>query len=101
MESPGRLDSLWMGDIQWGGIQLQLGGRLRAWRRARCKHPRRIVVRTAGLERTVCESCGHVSFEARADPLNKVKRSDFARASEADVDQWKPDFGIVEEVDVP
>jgi hypothetical protein len=101
MESPDMFDSLCMGDIRWGGIQLQLGGRIRAWRRAHCKHSHRIVVRTAGMERTVCESCGHVSFEARADALNEVKRSDFARASEADVGRHEPDFGIVEEVEVP
>lgn len=27
-----------------------------------CEHPHVVVVRSAGLERTVCESCGHVSF---------------------------------------
>ncbi|MGA7097763.1 MAG: hypothetical protein WB245_09375 [Acidimicrobiia bacterium] len=42
-----------------------------------------------------------MSFEARADALNEVKRSDFARASEADVGRHEPDFGIVEQVEVP
>ncbi|MDP9495125.1 MAG: hypothetical protein M3P87_07785 [Actinomycetota bacterium] len=27
-----------------------------------CKHETVMVVRTAGMERMVCESCGHVSF---------------------------------------
>lgn len=29
---------------------------------APCKHEKVMVVRTAGMERIVCESCGHVSF---------------------------------------
>jgi hypothetical protein len=28
----------------------------------KCKHPVTIVVRSSGMERIVCESCGHVSF---------------------------------------
>ena len=27
-----------------------------------CKHERTIVVRSTGMERIVCESCGHISF---------------------------------------
>lgn len=27
-----------------------------------CRHDKVMVVRTAGMERMVCESCGHVSF---------------------------------------
>jgi len=27
-----------------------------------CRHPQTIVVRSAGMERIVCESCGHISF---------------------------------------
>ena len=29
---------------------------------SRCRHPETIVVRSSGMERIVCESCGHVSF---------------------------------------
>jgi hypothetical protein len=29
---------------------------------ARCRHEKTIVVRSSGMERIVCESCGHVSF---------------------------------------
>ena len=29
---------------------------------APCKHEKVIVVRAAGMERIVCESCGHISF---------------------------------------
>lgn len=29
---------------------------------SRCKHPNTIVVRSVGMERVVCESCGHLSF---------------------------------------
>lgn len=93
--------TVWIGDVRWGGIQLLLGGRLRAWRRDHCKHTRRVVVRTAGMERSVCESCGHVSFESGAEALNEVKRSDFARASEIEATDDIPDFGRVEEVEVP
>lgn len=27
-----------------------------------CQHSETIVVRTVGVERTICEACGHISF---------------------------------------
>lgn len=29
---------------------------------ARCTHSKTIIVRSAGMERIVCQGCGHVSF---------------------------------------
>lgn len=34
-----------------------------------CRHEKVVVVRTAGMERIVCESCGHVSFSFDHDDL--------------------------------
>jgi hypothetical protein len=34
-----------------------------------CKHEKVMVIRSAGLERMVCESCGHISFSFDHDQL--------------------------------
>jgi hypothetical protein len=34
---------------------------------SRCKHQDTIVVRSAGMERIVCEDCGHISFSFDID----------------------------------
>jgi len=51
---------------------------------ATCKHEKVMVVRAAGLERMVCESCGHISFSFDHDEL--VSADLMADASSADTD---------------
>jgi len=34
---------------------------------SRCTHERVLVVRSVGVQRTVCEACGNVSFEMRSN----------------------------------
>jgi hypothetical protein len=50
--------------------------------RAKCEHPQTISVRTAGIERVVCESCGHVSFSMVDDLIGSPSRDQFERATE-------------------
>ncbi|MEX1124283.1 MAG: hypothetical protein WD895_03070 [Acidimicrobiia bacterium] len=38
-----------------------------------CEHENVVVVRSAGLERTVCEQCGHVSFSFDQDDLDLIQ----------------------------
>jgi hypothetical protein len=45
----------------------------------RCDHPDPIKVRSGGIERTVCEYCGHVSFSFVADLTDGIDRDQFAR----------------------
>jgi hypothetical protein len=47
--------------------------------RAGCEHENNVTVRNSGIERTVCESCGHVSFRAMDELSGKPDRSKFER----------------------
>lgn len=49
-------------------------------KRSGCSHPRSISVRSAGLERSVCERCGHMSFVFLEESSGNVDREKFARA---------------------
>jgi uncharacterized OB-fold protein len=50
--------------------------------RARCEHRNLITVRNAGIERTLCERCGRVSFTAHEIVSAGVERSRFERDAE-------------------
>lgn len=50
--------------------------------RADCEHVNTVSVRNAGIERTVCEICGHVSLKGLDGISGTVSRSQFERASE-------------------
>jgi hypothetical protein len=63
-----------------GGIQL-FAKRGRA-ARARCEHANTITVRNAGIERKVCETCGHVSINAEEGLSGAASRSQFERVVE-------------------
>lgn len=47
--------------------------------RGRCDHPNTITVRNGGIERTVCESCGHITFRGLEGLSGKADRSKFER----------------------
>jgi hypothetical protein len=74
------------------GVGLNLEGRLRevmrvwsrAWRQSRCRHTVTVSACSTGVERVVCESCGHVSvhFLSDSDTYSEVDRSRFARPGE-------------------
>ena len=44
-----------------------------------CVHAKSIVVNTVGLQRLICETCGHVSVKFTDDTSNEVRRTAFAR----------------------
>lgn len=50
--------------------------------RSGCDHPSTVTVRNSGIERTVCEACGHVSFRALEGLTGTADRSRFERAIE-------------------
>lgn len=50
--------------------------------RAKCEHTATITVSNAGIERTVCETCGHVSINAHEGLSGSAKRSQFERDTE-------------------
>ena len=45
----------------------------------RCDHRKTITIRATGLERIVCEHCGHVSFIFVSDMTGDIDRDRFAR----------------------
>lgn len=46
---------------------------------AECEHQNIVTVRNSGIERTVCESCGRVSFRALEGLSGTAIRSQFER----------------------
>lgn len=46
---------------------------------ADCDHPTSVTVRNSGIERTVCETCGHVSFRGLEGLSGEADRSQFER----------------------
>lgn len=44
-----------------------------------CLHAASVTVVSAGVERIICEGCGHVSFRYLAELSGKVDRSRFLR----------------------
>jgi hypothetical protein len=50
--------------------------------RGQCEHQNTITVRNGGIERTVCESCGHFTFRGLEGLSGKADRSNFERGVE-------------------
>lgn len=59
-----------------------------------CEHLDTLSVVAAGIERTVCESCGHVSFRFMHDatPDVEIQRSMFARDIEREDSEREPEL---------
>lgn len=51
-------------------------------RQDKCAHRSTVSVQSSGVERVVCESCGHVSVHFVADLAGEVERDRFARPVE-------------------
>lgn len=49
-----------------------------------CLHDETVTVASAGLQRVICEGCGHLSFRYSVELTGKVDRSRFGR----DVDRF-------------
>ena len=50
--------------------------------RGRCMHSQTVSISSAGIERLVCETCGHVSFLDRTELNSTIGREMFARTVE-------------------
>lgn len=50
--------------------------------RTQCEHRNSVTVSNAGIKRTICESCGNVSFIANQELSGSVSRAQFERESE-------------------
>lgn len=47
---------------------------------AKCSHTETLAVMSAGIERIVCEACGHVSFSIQIESTAAIEREMFARS---------------------
>lgn len=68
-----------MAEIALGGIQVTVGPRPSD---RDCLHPTTLTTTTAGLERIVCESCGHLSVRYLRGLTHPVDRRQFARPAD-------------------
>lgn len=50
--------------------------------RGECEHTSTVKVRNSGLERTVCETCGNVSFRGLEGSSGRPSRGQFERVVE-------------------
>lgn len=57
-----------------------LGTALAVKKQEACEHMSSITVRSGGIHRLICETCGHVSFEFAENTLSEVERDRFARS---------------------
>ncbi|MGH3650768.1 MAG: hypothetical protein ACRDU9_08675 [Acidimicrobiia bacterium] len=48
-----------------------------------CEHPHTLVVTSVGVRRTVCESCGHISFKMTKDQVSVPPKTDKSRLPKA------------------
>lgn len=56
-----------------------------------CTHSGTIAVNSSGLERSICESCGHVSVSFNTGITGEVSRSAFAREADEQPETMLPD----------
>jgi hypothetical protein len=71
--------------------------RFRLRRQDNCPHRVTVAVRSGGIERRVCESCGHVGVHFLADLSGEVERTSFARSVERGERVHLPELGSLDE----
>lgn len=64
-----------------GGMNIAVSGK-RGRQLAHCPHTETLTTITAGVERSVCESCGHLSFHFPEMISGPVHRNRFARPAD-------------------
>jgi hypothetical protein len=70
-----------MAELALGGISIALGTK-RSRQVDECLHTETISTTTAGLERIVCEACGHLSFRYPEVMSGPVDRDQFIRPAD-------------------
>ncbi|HSO49035.1 MAG TPA: hypothetical protein VLS86_00695 [Acidimicrobiia bacterium] len=71
-----------MAEIVVGGIQVAVGAKRVRQAANVCQHTETLITATAGLERIVCETCGHLSFNFPDVLSGPVHRRWFARPAD-------------------
>lgn len=72
-----------MAELALGGIELAVRPRARS---GQCLHDTSLSVIAAGVERRICEGCGHLSIGFVSEVSGPVQRSRFARPADESLD---------------
>jgi hypothetical protein len=68
-----------MAELALGGIELAVRHRIRP---GDCSHYTVLTVYAAGVERSICETCGHISVTFSSEISGPVTRDHFARPAD-------------------
>ncbi len=68
-----------MAELALGGIELAIRHRTRP---GECHHPSALTICSAGVERSICETCGHISVSFLSEVSGPVTRRHFARPAD-------------------
>lgn len=68
-----------MAELALGGIELAVRPRARS---GQCVHAANVSVIAAGVERRICEGCGHLSIGFVSEVSGPVRRSHFTRPAD-------------------
>lgn len=68
-----------MAELALGGIEVAIRPRTRP---AECAHETCLTITAAGVERSICETCGHISVRFLSELSGPVTREHFARPAD-------------------
>lgn len=68
-----------MAELALGGIELAIRHRVRP---GECPHDSVLTISAAGVERSICETCGHISVNFPSELSGPVTRRHFARPTD-------------------
>jgi hypothetical protein len=84
-----------MAELALGGIELAIRHRIRP---GECIHDTVLTVCAAGVERAICETCGHISVSFPSEVSGPATRDHFARpADAASTADEVPDYPFADE----
>lgn len=72
-----------MAELALGGIELAIRPRTRP---AQCRHETCLTVASSGVERSICETCGHISVRFTFELSGPVTRAHFARPADEELE---------------
>lgn len=72
-----------MAELALGGIELAIRPRTRP---SQCRHETRLTVTAAGVERSICETCGHIGVSFTFELSGPVTREHFARPADEELE---------------
>ena len=72
-----------MAELALGGFELAIRSRPRA---GQCLHETTLAIAAAGVQRSICETCGHISVRFLSEMEGPIFRNRFARPADQAVE---------------